>query len=438
LISFKQLRQRVGAIFSRWGGSGFGRYSIVLPNAQYDYETQAGDLWLTPVIAIGIKWLGDRFPRPIFRVSKIGRGGKYTPYGQHPLADLWCWPNKYYSRRTLEKAIGLSLICDGNAYVQKVRNRGGEVVELWYLPHDRVFPTWPSDGSEFIDGYRIRIDSDDWWLPREDIIHIKDGEDPNNSRLGLSAVKACLREVCTVNEESGYTASLLRNSGVPGMVIVPNDPKLRPTREDANEIKARMRESFGGERRGDALVLQGMFTVQTLSFSPEQLALDRLPAAAISRIAAAMGVAPMSLGLPDPGKTYSNLGEANRASWGTIQAVQELVAETLRYQLAPDFGLDPKTTTAKFRSFKNLWMRSGGGSDRDSSMASSRGTRAATCSVSRKIRKAISTGLARAVRLNRSFARISRSLRISRSARKVSRATATAPASRLRPRTASR
>jgi HK97 family phage portal protein len=352
VLSLKQVvsgaRQAIGAIFPRWGGGGYGRYSIVLPNARYDYETQAGDLWQTSIVAIGIKWLGDRFPRPIFRVSKIGRGGKYTPYGQSDLADLWNHPNQFYGRRTLEKAIGLSLIVDGNAYIQKVRNRGGEVVELWWQPHNRVFPTWPSDGSEFIDGYRIRIDGFDWWLPKEDIIHIKDGEDPDNARLGLSAVKACLREVCTVNEESGYTASLLRNAGVPGMVLVPDDPKLRPTREDANEIKARMRESFGGEQRGSALILQGMFKVQTLSFSPEQLALDKLPTHAIARIAAAMGVAPMSLGLPDAGKTYSNLGEANRASWGTIQATQELVAETLRYQLLSDFGLDPEKNTPEY------------------------------------------------------------------------------------------
>jgi HK97 family phage portal protein len=360
----------LGTYFPRWGGGGYNRYSIVLPGSHYDYETQAGDLWRTPIIAIGIKWLGDRFPRPIFRVSKIGRGGKYTPYGQHPLADLWNQPNPYYGRRTLEKAIGLSLICDGNAYIQKVRNRGGEVVELWWQPHDRVFPTWPSDGSEFIDGYRIRIDGFDWWLPKEDVIHIKDGEDLDNARLGISAVKACLREVCTVNEESGYTASLLRNSGVPGMVLVPDDPKLRPTREDADEIKARMKESFGGERRGSALVLQGQFKVQTLSFSPEQLALDKLPTHAIARIAAAMGVAPMSLGLPDAGKTYSNLGEANRASWGTIQAVQELVAETLRYQLLSDFGLDPAKNTPEYdyseiqemqESLDAIWRRVGQG-----------------------------------------------------------------------------
>jgi hypothetical protein len=171
---------------------------------------------------------GRRFPRPIFRVSKIGRGGKYTPYGQHPLADLWNQPNQYYGRRTLEKAIGLSLIVDGNAYIQKVRNRGGEVVELWWQPHNRVFPTWPSDGSEFIDGYRIRIDGFDWWLPKEDIIHIKDGEDPDNARLGLSAIKACLREVCTVNEEAATRRACCAMLACPGWCWCPTIPSSDP------------------------------------------------------------------------------------------------------------------------------------------------------------------------------------------------------------------
>ena len=49
----------------------------------------------------------------------------------------------------------------------------------------------------------------------------------------------------------------------------------------------------------------------------------------------------MSMGLEDPNKTYANLAEANRTSWGAIVALQELVAEGLRWQLLPEFGVDP-------------------------------------------------------------------------------------------------
>ena len=68
-------------------------------------------------------WLGDRFPRPKFQIAKIARTGDEIPIGRHPVLDLWNRPNKFYGRRTMEKAIGSSLKIDGNAYIWKVRNR---------------------------------------------------------------------------------------------------------------------------------------------------------------------------------------------------------------------------------------------------------------------------------------------------------------------------
>ena len=150
------------------------------------------------------------------------------PLPSHPMLDLWQQPNPYYNRRTMEKAVGLSLVCDGNAYVQKVRDQAGKVKELWCIPHDRVTPIWPDDGSEFISGYMVRVDTTNYPLTKEDVLHIRDGVDPRNERLGLSTLKAQLREVCTVNEESGYTASLLHNSAVPGLVVTPDNPASGP------------------------------------------------------------------------------------------------------------------------------------------------------------------------------------------------------------------
>jgi hypothetical protein len=92
---------------------------------------------------------------------------------------------------------------------------------------------------------------------------------------------------------------------------------------------------------GSTAVLAGKYKVTALGFSPEAMRLDRLPLNAMGRISASIGVAAMSVGLPDPGKTYSNLGEANKSSWGTIEAIQELIGSTLNEQLLPDFDLDP-------------------------------------------------------------------------------------------------
>jgi HK97 family phage portal protein len=323
-----------GGLWSRYGGWGWSRIRLFLPSARFDWEREAADTWMNSVVALAIAWLGDRFPRPLIRVSKIARNGDYVPVARHAAIDLWNWPNRFYGRRTLEKAIGLSLKVDGNAYLYKVRDNLGRVCELWWIPHYRILPTWPSDGSAYIDGYRVWLDTAVYHLPPEDVIHIRDGIDPRNERLGLSALRANLREVCTINFEAGYTAGLLKNSGVPSLAIMPDgDSGPRPSPEAAERIKERFVEETSGDMTGRPIVLSGKYKVVELGFTPESMTLKDLPRNAEARITSSCGVAAMSLGLPDPNKTYSNLAEANRSSWGTIVAVQELVAETLRFQL---------------------------------------------------------------------------------------------------------
>jgi hypothetical protein len=137
---------------------------------------------------------------------------------------------------------------------------------------------------------------------------------------------------------------------VPSVVIAPANDKLRPSPDDVDRIRGKFHESFGVEndKAGTVAVLAGQYTVTPVGFSPEQMTLDKLPQNAIGRISASIGVAAMSVGLPDPGKTYSNLGEANKASWGTIVSIQELVGETLRWELMPDFGLDPEQYVVEY------------------------------------------------------------------------------------------
>lgn len=335
---------RAGGFWARQGGHGYGRTRLYLPGARYDYEREAGDLWSNAVVALSLSWLGDRFPRPTLRAARLGRNGEYRPIGRHPVVDLWSRPNPYYTRRTMEKAVGLSIKCDGNAYIYKLRDKMGRVAQLWWIPHYRIAPTWPSDGSAYIDGYRIQTDSGFVDVSPADVVHIRDGIDPRNERLGLAALKSCVRDVCTVNLEGSYTAALLKNSGVPGLMVIPRDANLRPSQDEADAMKKRIHDFYSVDNAGSALIAAGQYDVQTVGYSPEQLRLDSLPQTAVSRIAASIGVAPMSVGLPDPGKTYANLSEANKVSWGSIVAVQELIDETLRWDLLPEFGDDPAKT----------------------------------------------------------------------------------------------
>jgi HK97 family phage portal protein len=346
---FTQLRQAFGGLWPRWGGQGAGsRVEFYLPGSTFDYASECGDLWRNSIVSLALQWKADRFCRPPIRVCKIDRKGDYQPLPKHPLVDLWSRPSPHFTRRAVETAVGLSLDCDGNGYVHKVRDNAGRLAELWWVPHDKVFPVWPEDGSEFISGWEVWVEGERYRVPAEDILHFRRGIDPANVRLGLSPLKSQLREVCTVNEASGYTASLLRNSAVPGLMVVPDNDMVRPSKEDAERIKERVASAYSGDERGGTVVLAGRYKIQPVGFSPEQLRLDVLPQAAVARVAGALGVAPMSMGLPDPGKTYSNLEESNRASWGGIQSTQDLIAETLRWSLLPEFGTDPYTHVVEY------------------------------------------------------------------------------------------
>lgn len=331
----------IGGIWSRYGGQGWTRFKYILPGSRFDYEREAGHTWLNPIVGLAIDWMGNRFPRPPLRICKINSAGENVPLPRHEMIDLWKRPNPFYSRRTMEKAIGLSLKCDGNAYIYKVRDGAGNVVQLWWIPHYRILPTWPPDGSAYIDGYRVWLDSTIYWLPVEDVIHIRDGIDPLNERLGICALRSNLREVCTVNEESGFRAAILRNSGVPSLAIVPKNTGAKPSKEEADDLRQEFVEVHGTDNRGRIAVLAGEYELVKVGYSPEQLNLVQLPVIPTARILSSLGVAAMSLGLPDPDKTYSNLEAANRMSWGSIISIQELIAESLQFELLSEFGDDP-------------------------------------------------------------------------------------------------
>jgi HK97 family phage portal protein len=332
---FKGLWSRQGG---RWGGSTV----LYLPGTRRDFAAEAGDPWRNSIVALGLAWLADRFPKPLVRVSRIAKStGDYVPLPRHDAVDLWSRPNPWYGRRTMETALGLSLRADGNAYVHKLRDARGKVAQLWWLPHQLVEPEWPEDGSAFVDRYKVAIDGRDYYLPPEDVIHFRWGIDPDNTRKGLAPLKACLREVATDNQSSTYSATVLRNLGMPGIVVMPKDGTPEPTGEQAKEIRDDVDARTTGDRRGSTVVFKGRYDVTTVGLSPEQMALDKLTAQSIARVAAAIGVPAMVLGLPDPNKTFSNLDAATRSAWAAVTSIQDVIADGLRYGLLPDFGSDP-------------------------------------------------------------------------------------------------
>lgn len=336
-------------LWSGWGGTGVGsRLRFLLPGASFDVERAAGDLWANSTAAICLRWIGDNAGKPRMRVNRLDRRGNFQPIDRHPLTDLWARPNKHYTGRTLMKSVSLSLKVDGNAYVVKIRDGRKRVVELWWLPHWCVSPIWPQDGSEYIAGYEIQIDGRTFRVFASEIVHFRDGIDPRNDRYGLSTLKSQCREVCTDNEAAGFTAALLRNSGVPSLAVIPGPGSEVTSRQDADAVIDRFMDKTSGDNRGRPVVLGRDAKIVEIGFSPEKLRLDRLPKLSQAKICAAIGTNASTVGLPDENKTYANYETALRASWenGLVPLV-DLVADTLRWQLLNEFE-DPNQFTLDY------------------------------------------------------------------------------------------
>ena len=217
----------------------------LLPSSKFDYAAAVGDGTSSSIVMAVIGWICRTFPEAPIQVVRIARDGQREPQIGHRLALLLEHPNPAYSGVLLWMATLLDWLTDGNAYWLKVRNGLGAPIELWWAPAYTMRPAWPEDGSAFISHYEYNPDGQGWrFVPKENVIQFRYGMDPANPRQGLSPLKSLLREVFTDSEAAAFTAALLKNMGVPGVVIAPDVDDVADMDIDAEEIKTKFVEKF--------------------------------------------------------------------------------------------------------------------------------------------------------------------------------------------------
>jgi len=323
-------------------GSIVGNLLRLLPGSQYDYERGAGPLHKNSLVLAGIKWAGNVFPEARPCVRREQKSGKYEVIPGHPMTMLLRRPSSYWDYSILMQAGILSDAVAGNVYYLKCRNdRTGIPQSLEWLPHWTITPRWPKDESEFISHYDYKPGGTTIYrIEKEDIIHIRNGVDPDNPRLGLSPLAAVYREVASDNEAATYAAAILRNMGIPGMVLKPSvntgGAMTRVNAEGASEMKATFREEFGGDNRGGLWILKAAMDLVSLSFSPRDMDLSVVRKVPEERVAAALGIPAIVLGFGAglARSTFSNMREAREAAYEScIVPMQQRFASAFDSQL---------------------------------------------------------------------------------------------------------
>jgi len=337
---FDRASKTLRAAVMTWVGAAQSWSLALLGRTKFDYAAEVGNGRGNAAVEACVRWICRTFPEAPLQVLQMQADGTEIAVPGHGLTRLLARPNGYYSGELLWRATLADWTTDGNAYWLKVRNRYGAPVELWWLPQRLVKPVWPADGSAYLSGYEYNPNGTIITYAPQDVVHFRDGMDPDNTRLGLSPLKSLFREIFTDDEAANFTASLLKNMGVPGVVIAPAAEDVYVTQADADAIKQKFQQLTSADNRGAPLVMPARVAVTPLAFNPQQMDVKSLRRVPEERISAVLGVPAIVAGLGAglERSTFSNMAEAREAAYeSNIIPNQRLFAADLGAQLLTEW-----------------------------------------------------------------------------------------------------
>lgn len=290
------------------------------------------------VIAAPINFLLRTFPEAPPMIQRW-KDQQWEEEDDHALENLLVKPNDFYSGRVLWQATVLDFAF-GNAYWLKVRNVFGIVVALWWIPRQTIKAKWPDDGSKFISHYERTVNGRPVKIPVRDIVHFRFGIDPANPRYGLSQLGALVREVGVDDQAASFTAAVLRNLGIIGIVISPEGGGM-VSKEALQETKEYVKTHFTGERRGEALALGAATKVQLLQYQMQGFDVSPIRDVSEERVCAALALPAAVVGFGtglQQTKVGATMRELRQLAWtGCIIPMQEAMADEINRSLLPEF-----------------------------------------------------------------------------------------------------
>ena len=339
------------------GGDGFipqdsAAFLGTLPRTMYDYGRDVQQGFDSNVVMAPVQWIMRTFTEA-HAVVQSRTKDIWKTVEDHPAEMLIDRPNEHYDGDALWKATVISYVLNGNAYWLKRRNRFGEILELWYVPHWLITPKFPTDGSEYVSHYEYRpSNGTPVNLRKEDVVHFRFGLDPRNTRLGLSPLRALLREVFVDDEAANFSAKILQNMGVPGLMVSPKSDAFRPNDQQLQALKEYMRTAFTGDQRGGAMVMGVPTDVAQFGFDPNKLMLGSLRDISEERVCATIGIPAAVVGFGSglqSTKVGATMRELVRLAWvQCLIPMQTSLGRTLTAQMLGEYVKQPRRFRMRF------------------------------------------------------------------------------------------
>ncbi|MFA5168749.1 MAG: phage portal protein [Candidatus Omnitrophota bacterium] len=255
----------------------------------------------------------------------------------HPLLDLLYKPNAFQTKSEFWKLTIINLKCSGEAFLYKVRNKGGRVMEMWNLRPDLM--TVVTDPTLFVKEYRLRKnDGSQVVFDPDDIVHIK-SPDPLNPYGGISPLFASAARVETEGFATTFQKDFFLNSARPDAILKsPN--KMDKDTADAT-VRRWEKRHRGKNRSGKVGILTG--GMEYMVISPTQKDMDYIEGLKLTRddILIAFGVPKSVLGITeDVNRANAETGMGIFLSETVKPCLVEIVEKLNEEMTYQDFGDD--------------------------------------------------------------------------------------------------
>ena len=169
--------------------------------------------------------------------------------------------NPYMISKVFRETLMAHVLTWGNGFAEKVKNRAGEVVQLWPIAPDKVTPMW--DGGQII--YRIRVDNQDKYFTRDKILHIAGlGYD---GLMGYSVVSMARKSIALGMAMETFGSNYFGHGTHPG-VIVSHPGQLG--KDSYENLKKNLTEAYSGLGQSHRLMLlEDGLKLESVTIPPE-------------------------------------------------------------------------------------------------------------------------------------------------------------------------
>lgn len=392
-------QKQLGGIPTTWGSR--NSFWTWMPAGHVD-TSGIGDGGGNSAVFAVVRFKSHAFAEAPQRLFERDESDQWVTVPGSAVEKLLRRPNPYMTRHHAAGYNIYSTEIAGTAYWWKRRSAAGLVVELWPLRPDLVRPLsgnelsaaqidlinnggvdgngrevsgMPSgydriDSESFIAAFRYQPGGMEFIIAPSEIVKLYDLPDPIDPRVGAAPMATVLKEVLADEEAGQFATALVKNMGVPGVIMSPMvDSDEGPDVEEAEQMTEQFQDRFGGDNRGKPYIVSGgPMKVDVVSFSPEQLdfkTVRRVPEERISAVGDVPAIL-AGLGAGLDRSTYANWREARESmtedsvvplwegfgiQWTEALRIDFALTDTeeIRYDLSNVRSLQPDKNAAAIR-----------------------------------------------------------------------------------------